>query len=335
MKFQTIAAFVFAATVNAKSLSQDDNNFIFFLKKPTVLAMGAFNAASVPAAPAHELLADFASVLKIDGNFTAANGVKFSKEKAMANKRRNVAEDSSTNWITVDLASEEVAQDIFRKNKNIFAEVAHNNYHVALPKITAHESVTTIDFETQVIAEANTQCKSQNNAILSLARLSMSDTGSSANADATGTYTYPNSAGSGVYVYILDTGVNSFGASDGGYLAGGLESFDFTGEGTTDQQGHGSHVAGTVASKSWGVAKKAHIVSVKVLNSQGSGTLSGITDGLDQVYTHWTSNGKPKAVVSMSLGTSSPVSSINDKVNELVQLGVPCIVAAGNENKDA
>ncbi|KIM22429.1 hypothetical protein M408DRAFT_18182 [Serendipita vermifera MAFF 305830] len=94
-------------------------------------------------------------------------------------------------------------------------------------------------------------------------------------------YTFPSSAGAGVDVYIVDSGVH-VAHSDFGNRATFLASF---GDGVRgdDKDGHGTHVAGTVGGQFFGVAKKASIFAVKVLDDQGAGPISDIISGLDIV----------------------------------------------------
>lgn len=96
------------------------------------------------------------------------------------------------------------------------------------------------------------------------------------------TYVFPSSAGAGVTNYILDTGVDTNLTDFGGRVAHGV-SF-VSGEGIGDYNGHGTHVAGIIASKTYGVAKAAKIVSVKVLPASGKGSWSNVLAGL-QWYT--------------------------------------------------
>jgi subtilisin family serine protease len=110
-------------------------------------------------------------------------------------------------------------------------------------------------------------------------------------------YSYPDSAGSGVTAYIIDTGVRISHSDFGGRASHGFDAVD-NDDSADDGNGHGTHVAGTVAGEAHGVAKKADIVAVRVLDDQGSGTTEGVIAGIDWV----TKNAKKPAVANMSLG---------------------------------
>ena len=132
--------------------------------------------------------------------------------------------------------------------------------------------------------------------------------------------------GSGVTAYIIDTGIR-YSHSDFGNRA--VEGFDaFSGNGA-DCNGHGTHVAGTVGGATYGVAKDVRLVSVRVLDCSGSGSYSGVIDGVDFV-TGAHAAGTP-AVANMSLG--GPISSaLEIAINNSINDGVTYVVAAGNGN---
>jgi subtilisin family serine protease len=141
-------------------------------------------------------------------------------------------------------------------------------------------------------------------------------------------YTYPNTA-SNVTAYILDTGVRLTHSEIAGRATSGYDFVDKDAD-ASDCQGHGTHVAGTVAGKTYGVAKAANIVSVRVLGCDGSGSYSGIIAGVDWV----TKNAKKPAVANMSLGGTASA-ALDAAVKKSIAAGVTYAVAAGNENKDA
>ncbi|KAI8370309.1 peptidase S8/S53 domain-containing protein [Blakeslea trispora] len=149
-------------------------------------------------------------------------------------------------------------------------------------------------------------------------------------------YNYPNSAGSSAYVYVVDDGLRADHVE-----FEGRATFAYTAYSGSDRvgTGHGTHVAGTIGSKTYGVAKKATLIGVKVLDQNGSGQISAILSGLQWVSSNAASR-KGKAIVNMSLGLdtqgqSDPsFTSLNNAVNSLVSAGIHVIAAAGNDNKN-
>ena len=145
-----------------------------------------------------------------------------------------------------------------------------------------------------------------------------------------GSYNVPAAAGTGVTAYIIDSGVQRHGDLD--EVEAGFDAFSAVGDGTNDCNGHGTHVAGTVAGTRYGVAKQAIVVPVRVLDCAGSGTWSGIIAGLDWAAADHEA-GEP-AVANMSLG--GPASqSVDDAVKRLIADGVTVAVAAGNNSSNA
>lgn len=136
--------------------------------------------------------------------------------------------------------------------------------------------------------------------------------------------------GSGVTVYVLDTGVRSTHSDFGGRVVAG---YDAMGGGTTeDCNGHGTHVAGTIAGARHGVAKAARVVAVRVLGCDSSGSVSGVIAALDWVVSHH-GPGVP-AVANLSLGAGAS-QSLDDAVHRVVADGVTVTVSAGNAGADA
>ena len=143
-----------------------------------------------------------------------------------------------------------------------------------------------------------------------------------------GTYNY-SATGQGVRAYIIDTGLNGSHTEFAGRTATGYTAIN-DGNGTTDCNGHGTHVSGTIAGTVYGVAKKATVIPVRVLNCQGSGSNSGVVAGMDWVAGQ---SAGPR-VANMSLG--GPADSATDSaINRMVAAGVTVAVAAGNEDQDA
>lgn len=156
-------------------------------------------------------------------------------------------------------------------------------------------------------------------------------------------YLYTAEGGEGVDVYVIDTGTNT-------------EHVDFEGrahwgktipQGDVDEDGngHGTHCSGTVAGKKYGVAKKANVYAVKVLRSNGSGTMSDVVKGVEyaaeqhsaQVAAAKAGKGKKGfkgSAANMSLGGGKST-TLDLAVNAAVDAGIHFAVAAGNDNADS
>ena len=144
------------------------------------------------------------------------------------------------------------------------------------------------------------------------------------------TYTYPTAAGAGVTAYIVDSGVAPH-AEFGDRLAPGYSTV-VDSYGTRDCNGHGTHVAGIVAGSTYGVAKKATVVPVRVLDCKGSGSWSSLVAGLDWVVANH-APGVP-AVANVSLG-GAVSSTVDAAVQRIIDDGVTVAVAAGNSDTNA
>ncbi|KAI5467954.1 peptidase S8/S53 domain-containing protein [Mariannaea sp. PMI_226] len=155
-------------------------------------------------------------------------------------------------------------------------------------------------------------------------------------------YLYSEDGGEGVDAYVVDTGTN-------------VEHVDFegrakwgktipAGDADEDGNGHGTHCSGTIAGKKYGVAKKAHVYAVKVLRSNGSGSMSDVVKGVEFAATSHleqvkaAKDGKRKgfkgSVANMSLG-GGKTQALDAAVNAAVKTGIHFAVAAGNDNADA
>jgi len=143
------------------------------------------------------------------------------------------------------------------------------------------------------------------------------------------------SNGEGVGVAVVDTGVDLAHPD----LAGTVDAFSAFGGSCQDGNGHGTHVAGIVAAQNntrdvLGVAPKARIYCVKVLDNSGSGSDANVMAGLDWVLSNHSVVAPPIKVVNMSLGREGSVNDNPAMHNLIVQLeaaGVVVVVAAGND----
>src|SRR6266540_334680 len=154
-------------------------------------------------------------------------------------------------------------------------------------------------------------------------------------------------SGTGVGVAVLDSGVDTAHKAflDGENNLRVFASRDFTGESRTDDPyGHGTHVASIAAGNGvisegtyLGIAPNANLINLRVLNSDGVGSISGVLDALDWVMSNRSIYNI--RVVNMSLGMPSVESFENDPlcltVRGLVNAGIVVAVAAGNNGKDS
>ncbi|MDG4811152.1 S8 family serine peptidase [Micromonospora sp. WMMD1120] len=146
------------------------------------------------------------------------------------------------------------------------------------------------------------------------------------------TFTYPANPGQGVTVYVLDTGINANHNEFTGRVRQGTDMVDNDST-PQDCHGHGTHVAGTAVGTAYGIAKKANVVAVRVLNCQGSGTNDDLIAGINWVR----ANAQKPAVVNYSIGCGSRCTSqaMDSAVTSLINSGVQFVQAAGNSSDDA
>ncbi|KAG2182364.1 hypothetical protein INT43_007294 [Umbelopsis isabellina] len=154
-------------------------------------------------------------------------------------------------------------------------------------------------------------------------------------------YNYEAEGGSGVKVYVIDTGINVKHVDFEGRAEWGATIPQ--GDEDIDGNGHGSHCAGTIAGKRYGVAKQAKPVAVKVLRTNGSGSMSDVMKGVEwateqhQIDKSDAAKSKKKykgAVANMSLGGGKS-RALDTAVDGAVEEGIVFAVAAGNDNRDA
>lgn len=139
----------------------------------------------------------------------------------------------------------------------------------------------------------------------------------------------PEGHGNGVHAYVIDTGIHT-GHND----FNGRAVWDFTAsdinDGNNDTNGHGTHMAGTVGSTTYGVASGVTLHAVKVLNGSGNGTLAGLIEGIEYV----TNNHQSPAVATIGVSTSFS-QALNDAVAASIAAGVVYAVPSGDVWSDA
>lgn len=151
-------------------------------------------------------------------------------------------------------------------------------------------------------------------------------------------YLYEDAAGRGVKSYVLDTGIDIDHEDFEGRAVWGAVIPD--NDEASDLNGHGTHCAGIIGSRHFGVTKNTNLVAVKVLRSNGEGTVSDVIKGIEfvvQDHIDSSKKGGPKfkgSTANLSLGSSkSPAMEM--AVDAAVESGVHFAIAAGNEDEDA
>ena len=146
--------------------------------------------------------------------------------------------------------------------------------------------------------------------------------------------------GAGVQIYMIDTGVHAAHTEFNGRVVRGIDVVGPDQRGvpaipSDDCDGHGTHTAGLAGGKTFGVAKQATLVAVRVLDCNGDGDIAGVIKGIDWVLHHHR-NGS-LAVANLSLGVEADENSVplDDAVLDLIADGIVPVVAAGNQNTDA
>jgi len=222
-----------------------------------------------------------------------------------------------------------LAMDTVRATKSELDDILEKHPHVSFA-----EADSTVKLIPEIPEKENALVESQTGLPWGLDRID------ERTRDSQSSYTPSPKGGSGVHVYVLDTGVRTTHSQFEGRAIPTLESYYNVRKtcGPTDTKcaadghGHGTHCAGTVAGKDYGVAPKATIHAVAVLSPRGSGSTSGIIYAIDWVL----SKGPKPAVISMSLGGSrGSGNSYQVAIDKATKGGITVVVAAGNENTDA
>jgi len=166
----------------------------------------------------------------------------------------------------------------------------------------------------------NDVCTTQDSATWGLVRTSQVE------LNINGKYIYQQDEGA-AYAFVLDTGIYTAHNDFNGRATWGANFVDTD---NTDGNGHGTHCAGTIGGTTYGLAKGCRLVAVKVLSASGSGSWSGVIDGINYVA----NDARRPATINMSLG-GGLMQSVNDAVDAASNHGrVTTVAAAGNNNGD-
>ncbi len=146
-------------------------------------------------------------------------------------------------------------------------------------------------------------------------------------------FSAPVSGGRGVWIFVLDTGIDPAHSQFGGRVQPGFTAIN-DGFGSNDCQGHGTHVAGTAAGATYGVARRAILFPVRVLDCLGAGSTEGVVAGIDYVIFQKMSYPAVPMVANLSLGGSVD-RAMDEAIRRLTDQDVFTAVAAGNSSEDA
>jgi serine protease len=136
--------------------------------------------------------------------------------------------------------------------------------------------------------------------------------------------------GRGVNVYVMDTGIELDHPEFEGRAINGWDFVD-NDPIANDCQGHGTHVAGTIASKTYGVAKKANLIALRIFNCKKKGNILNYINAIEWIIAH----AKTPAIVNMSLSSVELSNVFEAAVKKLTQKGILMVASAGNDNSDA
>lgn len=134
--------------------------------------------------------------------------------------------------------------------------------------------------------------------------------------------------GVGVDAYVVDTGALFTHNEFSGRIRPGYDAYN---KGAVDCNGHGTHVAGTLAGNTYGVAPKASIIAIRVLGCDGEGTVSGVIAGIEWAIAD---HANSPAVMNLSLNADESA-SLESAVDRAFADGITVVVAAGNSSIDA
>ncbi|KAF2266554.1 proteinase T-like protein [Lojkania enalia] len=242
----------------------------------------------------------------------------------------NAALDSHLSW----------ADGVVKRNSNVrkssFSIGGFKGYHLQASKeiataLAESEEIDYIEVDQTFTTEAYVDSESeklfdrdvQANAPWNLARISHRQRGST---------DYVFTPTTGVYAYIMDTGVRVTHQAFQGRASWGYNVVDTMND---DTNGHGTFVAGIVSSQTYGVARFANIIAVKILNASGSGTYSGVIQGINWAVQDMTSKGRVgKSTALLAIGGSYST-AMNQAVASASNSGLFFAVPAGNSNSNA
>ncbi|KKA29831.1 hypothetical protein TD95_000438 [Thielaviopsis punctulata] len=266
----------------------------------------------------------------IPNRYMVVYNTTFGSDQITAQQNMVMASIAKRNLRTRGLHGKRLSTNVktFSVNNGRFSAMTLESDDDMMVSIMSAPEIAYVEAVTRVKASALT---AQLNAPLGLVRLSNEKLADATSANAR--YTFDDTAGAGITAYIVDTGILATHTEYKDRAVFGANFVD--GSADTDENGHGSHVAGTIGGRTFGVAKSVNLVGVKVLDAQGGGDTSQVVEGMQWVVDDVIANNRSgKAVMNMSLGGSFS-QAMNDAIEAMRAAGIVPVVAAGNENVNA
>jgi len=254
---------------------------------------------------------------------TDASKTYIVKFKAIA----DIAVDDRSTWVQNQLGIQDTSNLHLGWAKVVYDGFAGVLSDELVQKLNAHPDVEYVEPEIPV---KKSKTVTQTTAPWGLARISTGKTVTGSVKALNFPYAADEFGGKAIDVYILDTGVN---VEHSEFEGRAIFLDTIVGTPDVDADGHGTHVAGTVAGKTFGVAKKANIIAIKVLDDEGGGSNVGIIRGIDIVIKRAKITKRP-SIINMSLGGGIS-QALDDATTNAVKAGVHVVVAAGNDAVDA
>lgn len=143
-------------------------------------------------------------------------------------------------------------------------------------------------------------------------------------------------SGKGVWVYLLDSGVLTTHEEFEGRAFPGFDFVTLRNDSLEDCTGHGTHSAGTVVGRNFGVAKRSNLISVRIFNCDNVATVATIVHALEWVLVDSRIENRVLSMISLMFSAKvSGSEALESVISNVIKAGIPIVAPAGDDNKDA